>query len=131
MSIFTPRNFHATLIYVLSLILVVLPFSTLPAAAQTPPSERDPNENKLPKSSGVAVLRTTAPPLPNAPSLDEIKRKGDDLELKKPSKPKEKLPNANRCRPGDFVCQDYWKKQGKPSTNIGQFIPREPSSPMN
>ncbi len=106
-------------------MLACAPIMALPTRQDTPPSPKDPHENKLPTSSGEAVLKTTTPPLNYLPSLDEIKEKANDPELKKLSKPKEKLPNARRCRPGDQVCQDYWQKQGKPSRNIGQLLLRE------
>ena len=120
-----PSKCRAIIIYFLSIILVSSPYFALRARAQQPLDNKDPHEKKLPTSSGETVLRTTTPPLQYLPSLDEIKAKADDPELKKLSKPKEKLPKANRCRPGDKVCQDYWQKQGNPSTNIGQLAPHE------
>jgi hypothetical protein len=115
---FTPHNFHATIVNVLCLLLVAAPVLALPAPQATPPMQKDPHENKLKTSSGEAVLRTTTPPLSYLPSLDEIKTKANDPERKKLIQPKEKLPVANRCRPGNQVCQDYWQKQGKPSSGM-------------
>jgi hypothetical protein len=92
---------------------------------ESPSTATDPHKNKLKTSSGEAVLKTTTPPLNYLPSLDEIKQKANDPELKKLPKAKEKLPNAKRCRPGDKTCQSYWQKKGKPSSNIGQIAPRE------
>ena len=112
-------------------MLVSAPILALPTPQATPPIATDPHANKLKTSTGEAVLRRTTPPLTYLPSLDEIKQKADDPELKKLSQPKEKLPKATRCRPGDKVCQEYWQKQGKPSSNIGQIVPREDNANKN
>ena len=80
-------------------------------------------------STGEAVLRTTEPPIKNLPDLDEMKRKGkendDAVKAHKPKSDAERLPQAVRCRPADIPCQEYWKKQGKPSSNIGFLAPPE------
>ncbi len=87
-----------------------------------------PDVPKLKISTGEAVLRTTEPPIKNLPNLDELKQKAkDDAD---PTKVKikakdEKLKEAIRCRPSDKNCQEYWKKQGRPSSNIGLLTPSE------
>jgi len=129
-AISPPRKYHAVVINLLSFVLAISPCLALPISAQAQSANPDPNANKLQTSSDAAVLRTQTPPLNYLPSLDEIKQKADNPELKKPIKTKEKLPTANRCRPGDKICQDYWKKQGTPSSNIGQFTPYETASPL-
>jgi hypothetical protein len=104
---------------------VYLPLLALSGTVAAQSKPRVLKQRTLPISSGTAVLQTTAPPLHYLPSLDEIKQKSNDPALKKLSQPKEKLPNANRCRPGNKVCQDYWQKQGKPSSNSQLFLPQD------
>jgi hypothetical protein len=103
----------------------------VPTPALLPVAGNDPPANKLPLSAGKAGLQTPTPPLQNLPSIDEIKQKAADPELKKLIKPKEKLSDPKRCRPGNKTCQEYWKKQGKPSTNIGQNVPHDRTSPLS
>ena len=92
-----------------------------------------PDTPKLKTSTGEAVLRTTEPPSKNLPTQEEMKRKAvetdDVVKQHKIKTEQEKLPKAVRCRPDDTVCQEYWKKQGKPSTNIGLLTPAE--TPLN
>ncbi len=121
-----PRKFRAVITNVLCLLLASAPLLALSGNARALSAQAQDGKDKDPKlktSSGEAVLRTFEPPLKDAPSVDEMKRKGDNPELKKGPKPKERLPESVRCRPGDKICQDAWKAKGQPSSNIGQVTP--------
>lgn len=92
-----------------------------------------PDTPKLKTSTGEAILRTTEPPIKNLPTHEDMKRKAVEtdevVKQHKVKTEKEKLPKAVRCRPDDAVCQEYWRKQGQPSSNISLLTPAE--TPIN
>jgi hypothetical protein len=78
---------------------VYLPLLALSGTVAAQSKPRVLKQRTLPISSGTAVLQTTAPPLHYLPSLDEIKQKSNDPELKKLIKPNPDKPEPNKfCR---------------------------------
>ena len=131
---YPPRNSHARVLakQFLSLaISYVLIFSSATTFTVATVHAQAVDTPKLKTSNGEAVLKTTEP-LQNLASHDEMKRKGkenDDAEkIIKVKNDSDRLPQAVRCRPADTDCQEYWKRKGKPSTNIGLLTPSENST---
>ncbi len=132
---YAPRNSQARILakqflsLALSYLLIFSSTTAFTMATARAQAVDQPDTPKLKTSTGEAVLRTTEPPMKNLPSLEEMKRKGEENDqadkIKKVKTEAERLPQAVRCRPADKDCQEYWKKQGKPSSNIGWLMPSD------